>query len=111
MSIMRASGAIRRITALQMATESLAVPKSVMNTMVGRGALFAESCSWFELRSQPLTAAVRRKRRAFQDRLREDRTLASRANLLLALPRFKEFLRFNDRARWRSRVMREFLLR
>ena len=38
MSISRASGAIRMITALQIATASFAVPKSVMNTIVGRSA-------------------------------------------------------------------------
>src|SRR5947207_15690087 len=36
MSMMRASGAMLSMTALQMATASLAVPKSVMNTMMGR---------------------------------------------------------------------------
>src|SRR5579863_8590929 len=36
MSINRASGAIPTITALQTATASLAAPKSVMNTIVGR---------------------------------------------------------------------------
>ncbi len=36
MSMMRASGAMLSMTALQMATASLAVPKSVMKTMVGR---------------------------------------------------------------------------
>jgi hypothetical protein len=36
--MMRASGAMLTMTALQMATASLAVPKSVMKTMVGRGA-------------------------------------------------------------------------
>src|ERR1700674_4188715 len=36
MSKMRASGAMPTMTALQMATASLAVPKSVMKTMVGR---------------------------------------------------------------------------
>src|SRR6266700_411939 len=36
MSMIRASGAMPRMTALQMATASLAVPKSVMKTMVGR---------------------------------------------------------------------------
>src|SRR5215467_3579406 len=35
MSMTRASGEMRAITALQMATESLAVPKSVMNTIAG----------------------------------------------------------------------------
>src|SRR6266571_5211703 len=35
MSMMCASGAMPRITALQMATASLAVPKSVMKTIVG----------------------------------------------------------------------------
>jgi hypothetical protein len=35
---MRASGKIPSITALQIATASFAVPKSVMNTMVGRAA-------------------------------------------------------------------------
>src|SRR5579884_3254594 len=35
MSMMRASGAMPAITALQMATESLAVPKSVMKAMTG----------------------------------------------------------------------------
>ena len=34
MSMMRASGAMPTMTALQMATESFAAPKSVMNTMV-----------------------------------------------------------------------------
>src|SRR5947208_15968605 len=36
MSMMRASGAMLSMTALQMATASLAVPKSVVNTMRGR---------------------------------------------------------------------------
>src|SRR6266566_3973637 len=36
MSMMRAAGAMPTMTALQMATASLAVPKSVMKTMVGR---------------------------------------------------------------------------
>src|SRR5205807_6948675 len=36
MSIMRASGAMLSMTALQMATASLALPKSVMKTMMGR---------------------------------------------------------------------------
>src|ERR1700723_3777266 len=36
MSIMRASGATPSITALQIATASLAVPKSVIKTMVAR---------------------------------------------------------------------------
>src|ERR1700719_700582 len=36
MSMTRAAGAMPAITALQMATASLAVPKSVMKTMVGR---------------------------------------------------------------------------
>src|SRR5580693_9823917 len=35
MSMMRASGAMPTITARQMATASLAVPKSVINTIVG----------------------------------------------------------------------------
>src|SRR5579859_460611 len=39
MSISRASGAIPRITALQIATASFAVPKSVMKTIVGRAAV------------------------------------------------------------------------
>ena len=34
--MIRTSGAIAIITALQMATESFAVPKSVMNTIAGR---------------------------------------------------------------------------
>src|SRR5205807_2391817 len=37
MSMMRASGAMPTITALQMATASLATPKSLMKTMVGCG--------------------------------------------------------------------------
>src|SRR5271169_1172696 len=40
MSMMRASGAMPIMTALQMATASLATPKSVMNTMAGRTAGF-----------------------------------------------------------------------
>ena len=36
MSMIRASGSIPRITALQIATASFAVPKSVMKTIVGR---------------------------------------------------------------------------
>src|SRR6266853_5520529 len=36
MSMIRASGAMPSMTAVQMATASLAVPKSVMKTMVGR---------------------------------------------------------------------------
>src|SRR5205814_468468 len=39
--MMRASGAMLTITALQMATASLAAPKSVMKTMVGCGAVAA----------------------------------------------------------------------
>src|ERR1700757_3996696 len=35
MSVMRASGAMPNMTARQMATASFAVPKSVMNTIVG----------------------------------------------------------------------------
>src|ERR1700737_1149048 len=38
MSMTRAAGAMPTMTALQMATASLAVPKSVMKTMVGRAA-------------------------------------------------------------------------
>src|SRR6266404_9243190 len=41
MSMMRASGAMLTITALQMATASLAAPKSVMKTIVGCGAVAA----------------------------------------------------------------------
>ena len=41
MSIKRASGAIPTITALHIATASLAVPKSVINTIVGRAAATA----------------------------------------------------------------------
>src|SRR5690349_11111372 len=44
MSAIRASGAIPPITALQMATESLAVPKSVIKTIVGlRGVAWTNS--------------------------------------------------------------------
>src|SRR5690242_13432812 len=44
MSAIRASGAIPAITALQMATASLAVPKSVIKTMVGlRGVAWTNS--------------------------------------------------------------------
>src|ERR1700730_7168874 len=46
MSMMRASGAIPTITALQMATASLAVPKSVMKTIVGRKELWAAADSF-----------------------------------------------------------------
>src|SRR5215469_5058414 len=42
MSMMRASGAILRMTALHRATASLAVPKSVMKTMEG---LFGAACT------------------------------------------------------------------
>jgi hypothetical protein len=42
MSMMRASAATSKMTALQMATASFAVPKSVMNTIVeGFAAFFA----------------------------------------------------------------------
>src|ERR1700677_1223963 len=57
MSMMRASGAIPTITALQMATASLATPKSVMKTMVGRGAdFFAESSGCVAVVAQPMMA-------------------------------------------------------
>src|SRR5713226_4481837 len=53
MSMMRTSGMMPMITALQMATASLAVPKSVMKTIVGRAAdLFAAS-SLFARLPQP----------------------------------------------------------
>src|SRR5690242_921546 len=52
MSITRASGAIPAMTALQIATASFAVPKSVMKTIVGRAA--APPCS-----PAPLPAGVR----------------------------------------------------
>ena len=44
MFIMRASGAMPIITALQIATASLAVPKSVMKTMAGREAVEPAMC-------------------------------------------------------------------
>src|SRR5882757_6670898 len=43
MSVRRTSGAILKITARQMATASLAVPKSVIKTMVGREAAVASA--------------------------------------------------------------------
>src|ERR1700727_2129446 len=45
MSVRRTSGAIPKITARQMATASLAVPKSVMNTIVEREECIAAGVS------------------------------------------------------------------
>src|ERR1700678_2387812 len=57
MSMMRASGAMPTITALQMATASLATPKSVMKTMLGRVAdFFAESSGCVAVVAQPMMA-------------------------------------------------------
>src|SRR6266481_578981 len=53
MSMMRTSGTIPMITALQIATASLAVPKSVMKTRVGRAAGFFAACSLFARLPQP----------------------------------------------------------
>src|SRR5580692_1643241 len=57
MSMMRASGAMPTITALQIATASLATPKSVIKTMVGRVADFlAESSGCVAVVAQPMMA-------------------------------------------------------
>src|SRR5271170_1431978 len=76
MSMMRASGAISIITALQIATASLAVPKSVMKTIVGRVAVFfAASSGWFAWPPQPAKANITRiKLATAQERLRKNCT-------------------------------------
>src|ERR1700733_8244957 len=57
MSMIRASGAMLIITALQIATASLATPKSVMKTMAGRVAdFFAESSGSVAVGAQPMMA-------------------------------------------------------
>src|SRR5580658_2525124 len=59
MSMMRASGAMPIITALQIATASFAVPKSVINTIVGRAAgFFGASSGGFPCPAQPEKAST-----------------------------------------------------
>src|SRR5580658_1999353 len=76
MSMMRASGAIPIITALQIATASFAVPKSVMKTIVGRVAVFfAASSEWFAWPPQPADASTAKSKIAgAQERLRKNCT-------------------------------------
>src|SRR5271167_5117516 len=74
MSMMRASGAMPIITALQIATASLAVPKSVMKTIVGRAAgFFAGSLERLVSPPQPANASVTATRNnATQERVRRN---------------------------------------
>src|SRR5271154_4470365 len=76
MSIMRASGAMPIITALQIATASFAVPKSVMKTIVGRAAVFFAALSgWFACPPQPANPNTAKSRIAkTPERLRKNCT-------------------------------------
>src|SRR6202453_2933758 len=59
MSMMRASGAMPIITALQIATASFAVPKSVIKTIVGRAAgFFAAPSGRFAWPAQPAKSKI-----------------------------------------------------
>jgi hypothetical protein len=84
MSINRASGAIPTITALHTATASLAVPKSVINTIVGRAA--APACLAPALSAGVLPHAPQKmapaKTNAAKNRMRK----------AIESPKFNEFL-------------------
>jgi hypothetical protein len=64
------------ITALQIATASFAVPKSVMKTIVGRVAVcFVASFEWFAWPPQPAKASTAKNKIAtVPERLRKNRT-------------------------------------
>ncbi len=73
MSMIRTSGTIPIITALQMATASFAVPKSVMKTIVGRAGLLAFVSSRFARLLQPMSGtAMKNMSNAIHERLRND---------------------------------------
>src|SRR5580658_7435124 len=76
MSMMRASGAIPIITALQMATASLATPKSVMKTLVGRVVGFlADSSGRVAVVAQPAAdSAVSNRNESTRARVRRNCT-------------------------------------
>src|SRR5271155_338447 len=78
MSMMRASGAIPIITALQIATASFAVPKSVIKTIVGRVAgLFAPSSGRLAWPPQPAKASTAKSKIAKVEEQRRKKCTAS----------------------------------
>ena len=79
MSIIRTCGTIPVMTALQMATASFAVPKSVIKTMVGRVFGFLAVSRWVPKPRQPVNKNVNSSaRNAIPSRLVRERMLLPR---------------------------------